>query len=107
MKHLLKMIKINNVQYNANRDPQVYRRVVNEPFRIQAVLDGSGTARCQLIDASGKVVADKSLPLPGTFTHELSYSAPGVHVMRLKAEAGGQSAETDIRLDVLEHHWIG
>ncbi|HSO08093.1 MAG TPA: hypothetical protein VLW45_12700 [Pelomicrobium sp.] len=107
MQRLLKMLKINNLQYNANRDPEVYRRAVNKPFRIQAVLAGSGTARCQLVDAAGKVVADKSLQLPGTFTHELSYGAPGVHVLRLKVEGGGQVAEQDLRLDVVEHDWIG
>lgn len=107
MQPLLRMIKINNLQYNANRDPQVYRRTVNEPFRVQAVLGGSGTARCQLVDTAGKVVADKSIALPGTFSHELAYAAPGVHVLRLKVEGGGRAAEHDIRLDVLEHHWIG
>lgn len=107
MAPLLKMLKINNLQYNPNRDPEVYRRAVDKPFRIQAVLAGSGTARCQLIDATGKVVADKSLPLPGTFTHELRYGAPGVHVLRFMAEAGGRSVEQDLRLDVVEHDWIG
>jgi hypothetical protein len=107
MQRLLKMLKINNLQYNANHDPQVYRRVVNEKFRIQAILGGSGTARCRLVDADGKVVADKSVPLPGTFSHEIAYAAPGVHVLRLEVEAGGESAGQDLRLDVLEHAWIG
>lgn len=34
-KTIIKFIIINNLQYNARRDPQVYRRVAGQPFRIR------------------------------------------------------------------------
>lgn len=34
---LVKLVKLNGLQYNANRDPQAYRRTVNESFLIQAL----------------------------------------------------------------------
>ena len=45
---LVRQLKLNNLQYNALRDPAVYRRCANEPFRIQALLAGAGQARCTL-----------------------------------------------------------
>lgn len=104
---LIKMIKINNLQYHPNRDPQVYRRVVNETFRIQATLAGRGTARCALRDAKGQVIAEKAIALPGTFTHELSFTAPGIRLVTLSVEGNGQKFSQDLRLDVMEHAWVG
>lgn len=104
---LIKMIKINNLQYNSNRDPQVYRRCVNEPFRIQAILGGSGTARCTLRDANNQVIAEKAIALPGTFTHELSFTRPGIRLVTLSVEGNGKKISQDLRLDVLEHAWVG
>lgn len=104
---LIKMIKINSVQYNPNRDPQVYRRTVNEIFCIQAVLGGSGTARCALRDAKNKVIAEKAVALPGIFTHELSFSTPGIRLVTLSIEGNGQKSSRDLRLDVMEHEWVG
>ena len=56
---VIKFIKINNLQYNALRDPQVYRRVTGEPFRIQVVVDGTGEARVTLADEKGEMRAAK------------------------------------------------
>lgn len=39
MQKLVRQIRLNNLQYNALRDPAVYRRCANQPFRIQARLD--------------------------------------------------------------------
>jgi len=40
---LVKLVRLNGLQFNANRDPQVYRRAVGEPFRIQGLVDvGAG-----------------------------------------------------------------
>ena len=107
MKKLVKLVKVNNLQYNANRDPQVYRRCANENFRIQALLDGSGNADCKLVDTTGKVIAQKSVALPGTFTPAMSYPTPGVNVVTLQVSAGSDKFSQDLRLDVMDHAWIG
>lgn len=104
---LIKMIKINNLQYNPNRDPQAYRRAVNEAFRIQAALAGSGTAHCTLRDSKDQVIAEKAIALPGTFTHELSFTTPGIRLVTLSVESGGERFSHDLRLDVMEHAWVG
>lgn len=101
------MIKLNGLQYNPNRDPQVYRRCIKEPFRIQALLGGSGEARCGLYDAQGGLIAEQTVELPGTYTHELAFDAPGTRIVTLTVETGGQSSSRDLRLDVLEHAWVG
>ena len=106
-KPLVKLVKLNNLQYNHNRDPEVYRRSVNEPFRIQALLDGTGDARCGLYDAQGKVVVEKSVARPGTFTHEITFDTPGTRIVTLTVEGNGQKFSQDLRLDVLQHAWIG
>ncbi len=106
-KPLVKLLKLNNLQYNPNRDPQVYRRPVNEPFRIQALLDGSGEARCLLCDERGQQLTESVVSLPGTFTHELAFATPGVRLVTLTVDAGGQRFSQDLRLDVLEHEWVG
>src|SRR5437879_3495542 len=107
MSSLVKLIKFNNLQYNANRDPQVYRRCVNEAFRIQALLDGSGQARCVLRDVGGNILVEKEVALPGMFTHELSYATPGARVVTFSIEGGGEQFSQDLRLDVMDHAWIG
>ena len=107
MKKLVKYIKINNLQYNANRDPEVYRRSINENFRIQALLDGSGQANCTITDAAGKVLAEKNIALPGTFTHEIAFPTAGIRVVTLSVEGNGEMFSQDLRLDVMEHAWIG
>jgi hypothetical protein len=104
---LVKLIKINGLQYNPNRDPQVYRRCVGEPFRLQALLDGEGEARCTLRDANGQILDEKTIARPGTYTHELSFPAPGVYIVTLTVESNGRRIAQDLRLDVLEHAWVG
>lgn len=104
---LVKLIKINGLQYNPNRDPQVYRRCVNELFRIQVLLDGEGEARCTLRDANGQILDEKMIARPGTYTHELSFPAPGAYIVTLTVENAGQRMARDLRLDVLEHAWVG
>ena len=68
-RNLVRQIKLNNLQYNALRDPAVYRRCANEPFRIQALLAGAGEAKCALSDQAGKVIVEKCVTLPGVFDH--------------------------------------
>jgi len=104
---LVRQIKLNNLQYNVLRDPAVYRRCVHEPFRIQALLAGTGEARCTLGDQAGKVIVEKRVALPGVFDHEIAFATPGVRVVTLAIEANGGKFAQNLRLDVLEHAWVG
>ena len=106
-KPLLKTLSLNGLQYNPNRDPQVYRRCVNEPFRIRAVLEGAGEARCCVEDAQGRSLAKQTLALPGTFDCTVMFDTPGSRVVSIRIDAVDQTAAEDLRLDVLEHAWIG
>ncbi len=103
---LVKMIKLNNLQYNPNRDPEVYRRAVNKEFRLQALLNGSGTASAKL-EAEGSVLGEGTVTLPGAFECKFSYDTPGTRMGTLTIEGNGESISEDIRLDVSEHEWIG
>ena len=60
-KPLVRMVKVNGLQYNANRDPQAYRRAVGEAFRIEALLEGAGEAQCTVSDEHGGVMAEEDL----------------------------------------------
>jgi hypothetical protein len=104
---LVRFVKLNNLQFNANRDPQVYRRVVGEPFRIQAFLGGAGSAKCALRDASGATFETRDVSPPGPFNVEVKYERPGQHVVTLDVTRGSERFSQDLRLDVLEHAWIG
>ncbi len=107
MQKLVRQIKLNNLQYNALRDPAVYRRCANQPFRIQALLVGKGQARCTLSAQSGEVIAEQRIGLPGTFTHEIAFASAGVRIVTLAIEGNGEQFTQDLRLDTLEHAWIG
>ncbi len=108
MKKLVTLVRLNNLIYNANRDPQVYRRVPKKPFRIQALLSGEGRAHAQVIvDGETQARCDKQINLPDTFTCELAFDTPGSRTATLVIESGGQSFRQDLRLDVIEHEWIG
>lgn len=107
MKKLVKLLKLNNLQFNPNRDPQVYRRLPNEPFRIQAWLDGSGSAECKIADAAGRILGQASIDLPGVYTQEVSFPTAGARVVTLTVASGGESVSENLRLDVLDHAWIG
>jgi hypothetical protein len=104
---LVKLVKLNNLQFNANRDPQVYRRVVNEPFRVQAFLAGAGRAQCTLRDASGSTIAEQNVAPPGPFNVEVTYREPGQQLVTLEVTRGAERFTLDLRLDVLAHAWIG
>ena len=107
MKKLVKLVKVNNLEYNVNRDPAVYRRCANENFRIQALIDGSGPVKCKLTDTTGKVINEQNVNALGTYTHEVSFPTPGVRIVNLSIEANEEKFALDIRLDVMEHAWIG
>lgn len=102
----VKLIRLNNLEYNANRDPAVYRRVPKKPFRIQALLGGQGSAKGR-VEVEGARQCVKDVALPGTYTCEVSFDTPGVRVATLVIEAAGQEYRQDLLLDVMEHAWIG
>lgn len=106
MKKLVKVVKLNNLQYNANRDPEVYRRCIKEPFRLQALLDGAGTAKARF-EVDGKTICEKSVSLPGTFDCEVSFDSAGIRLGMLTVDGNGESHAQNLRLDVLDHAWIG
>lgn len=105
--NLIKYIKINGLQYNPQRDPQAYRRAVNIPFRIQVALEGTGQARCALHDDTGTLITTKTVALPGTFAHDMTYPTAGSRLVTFSAEAGSEKVARDLRLDVMEHEQRG
>jgi hypothetical protein len=107
VKPLISRLSLNGLQYNPNRDPQAYRRCANEPFRIQAALDGVGEARCRVEDAGGAPLAQATVALPGTFDCSVVFATPGSRVISIRIDAGERSVEETLRLDVLERAWIG
>lgn len=107
MSKLVKLVKLNNLQYNANRDPEVYRRVPKKPFRIQALLTGTGKARAK-VEVDGHITpCNRTVDLPGTFNCELSFDTPGIRIATLTVEGMGESYTQNLRLDVMAHEWIG
>lgn len=97
---LVHMVRINGLQFNANRDPQAYRRPVGAPFRIQAVLAGDGEAHCTLSAADGTLLAESTERLPGSFRSELRFDTPGSRVITLAVTSGDAQFRQDLRLDV-------
>lgn len=104
---IIKFIKINNLQYNTRRDPQVYRRVAGTPFRIQVVVEGTGPVRVTLADEKGAPLAEGDVQAPGTFSHELAFAKPGVRIATITVQQADRSEAQDIRLDVMAHAWVG
>lgn len=107
MKKLVKLVKLNNLEYNANRDPAVYRRLANEGFRIQALINGDGPVKCVLTDANNKTINEQTVNAPATYTHEVSFATPGVRIVTLNITGNNGKFTQDILLDVMEHAWIG
>ncbi|MFA7496397.1 MAG: hypothetical protein AB7C98_02565 [Acidithiobacillus sp.] len=103
---LVKMVKLNNLQYNANRDPQVYRRVAGHPFRIQAMLEGKGSAKVT-ITCEGKTLKDASIELPGIFSYEITFKDAGIRIATLTVSVDGASESHDLLLDTEAHAKVG
>jgi hypothetical protein len=96
-------VRLNGLQFNANRDPQVSaggRRAVP----IQALVDAGAGVRCTA-DANGQSSSRRRLPRH--IQPRTEVRAPGVHVVTLVAARDGQSFTQDLRLDVLAHAWVG
>lgn len=106
MGRLIRMIKINNLEYNPNRDPQVYRRTPKRPFRLDVFLGGTGRARAK-IEVGAALYCNRAIDLPGVYTCEIAFDTPGTRIATLTVEGGGECFKQDLRLDVLEHEWVG
>ena len=100
-KPMVRMLRLNGLQYNANRDPQAYRCAAGTPFRLQLWLDGDGEARCSVHDAGGRLLAGALEKRPGRFTCELPAGAPGTQVVTVRATDGAEVWEQAVRLDTL------
>jgi len=104
MTNPIKLIKLNNLQYNANRDPQVFRRVINKPFRVQVFLEGSGKASVNLT-AGDKVLSEQTLGLPGVFDCNVEFDTAASHLGTINVEINGEVFKEYVRFDVTETTW--
>jgi hypothetical protein len=104
---IIKFIIINNLQYNALRDPQAYRRVAGQPFRIQVGVGGGGRVHVMLADERGATLTEGEVAAPGTFSHELTFAQPGVRIVTVTAQHPGRNESRDLRLDVMAQAWVG
>ena len=100
-KPLVRMVKLNGLQYNANRDPQAYRRAAGEAFRLEALLEGAGEAQCTVSDEGGGVLAQASVARPGRFSCSLKFDRPGSRLVTLRVRAGQSEYTQTLRLDTL------
>lgn len=98
-------IRINNLQYNANRDPQFYRRLPNQPFRVEVDVAGKGTATVRL--EVENEIKEQKLELPGKFDCQVSFSTPKSRIGVIIIERDGKRVTQNIRFDVMDHEWIG
>ena len=106
-KPLVRMVKLNGVQYNANRDPQVYRRSAGEAFRIEALLEGVGSVQCGGSGEQGRALAEGKVARPGRFSCELKFEQPGTRLVTLRVTGGNEHYVQTLRLDLMAHAWIG
>lgn len=106
-KPLVRMVKLNGVQYNASHDPQPYRRVLGEAFHLEALLEGSGSAQCEVSDERGGILAQGKVARPGRFSCELKFDHPGTRLVTLRVTGGDQQYAQTLRLDLMAHAWIG
>jgi len=100
-KPLVRMVKLNGLQYNANRDPQPYRSAAGEAFRLEALLDGAGQAQCAVSDEHGSTLAEASVARPGRFSCSLEFDRPGSRLVILRVRAGQSEFAQTLRLDTL------
>ena len=106
MENPIKQVKLNQLEYNPNRDPQVYRRVINKSFDLSVRLAGSGSAKVSLI-ADGVTLAESDVSLPGNFAASPSFDSAGTRLGTVTVNKDGESYTTHVRFDVMEHDWIG
>ncbi|MDH3326020.1 MAG: hypothetical protein OEM38_04800 [Gammaproteobacteria bacterium] len=100
----IKIIKLNNVQYNSNRDPQVFRRVVNKPFRLQVFLGGTGNANVSLTTGDN-TLSQQTVTLPGTFDCNVEFATAASHLGTVNVEVNGETYKDYVRFDVTDTPW--
>ncbi len=105
--NIIKLIKINNLQYNPLRDPQAYRGVAGAALRLQVATGCTGATRITLADEKGALLAEGQVQGPGTFSHELRWARAGVRIVTVTAQHADRSESRDVRLDIMAHAWIG
>jgi hypothetical protein len=101
MAPLVRLVKVNGLQYNRNRDPQAYRRAPGVPFRIQALVEGRGETRVSLVASDGATIASATVTAPATWTHDVAYAEPGSRLVRVEVARGEARYGIDLRLDVV------
>lgn len=106
MENPIKQIKLNNLEYNANRDPQVYRRSKNKPFDLKVLLTGTGSAKVSL-SLGNETVSEETVSLPGAFSANPSFDSAGTRVGTLTVEKNNEKIDAYIRFDVLEEDYKG
>jgi len=104
MTNPIKTIKLNNLQYNSNRDPQAFRGIINKPFRLQVLLTGTGSADVTL-STTGKILSQQTVSLPGTFECEISFDTAVSHLGTIKVDVNSESYKDYVRFDVTETPW--
>jgi len=102
----IKQVKLNQLEYNSNRDPQVYRKVINKPFDLNVRLAGSGSVKVALTVA-GETLSESDVSLPGAFTANPSFDSAGTRLGTVTVSKDDESFSTHVRFDVMEHDWIG
>jgi len=107
MSPIVRMVKINGLQFNANRDPQAYRRCAGEPFRIEALLADRGRAQVRLTDEQGTLLANDTVEAPATWGADVVFDRPGSRIVLLEIETGAVRHSQTLRLDVQERAWVG
>ncbi|MDH5545640.1 MAG: hypothetical protein OEZ43_08610 [Gammaproteobacteria bacterium] len=103
MSKLVRSIRLNNLEYNVNRDPQIYRRLINQEFRLTVMLDGSGEAQVSFF-VDGKNEQQK-FQLPGKFDYRFSFGSEGSRTGIVQIQKDNEKLEYTLRLDTLEEHW--
>ncbi|MDH5256874.1 MAG: hypothetical protein OEX07_02670 [Gammaproteobacteria bacterium] len=104
MTNPIKTIKLNNLQYNSNRDPQVFRRVVNKPFRLQVILGGTGNANVTLTTGDN-TLSQQTVNLPGTFDCDVKFDTAASHLGTVSVEVNGETFKDYVRFDVTDGPW--
>ena len=104
MANPIKYIKLNNLQYNANRDPQIFRRVINESFRLQVVLGGTGSANVS-VNTADQAISSGTVSLPGTFDCDVTFDNAASHLGTIIVEVNGETYTDYVRFDVTEEPW--
>lgn len=102
----IKKLRLNKLEYNANRDPAIYRRTLGKPFDISVQLEGQGNASASFV-VDGKACCERTVTLPGIFHCQVAFESAGTRVGTLILTSNSDSVSRELRLDTLAHAWVG